>query len=529
MFDYPTIIAIVAGAMLSGCLLSIASIRMAGILQQEGYSSISLLKWYFYRGNMQKRRCSLFALVLLLLLALFNVCFSFLPQPYPNLIALVPFVGAFAVYFVADKRYSLKVPLKRTTRAIRLIVAHTLLLMLISAGLAFGMVAASFAVDRGWFYLLRFVPFAALPLFLPFTLAFAGALMKAYEIPHTAGYVRRATRILTNSSFVRVGITGSFGKTSVKNMAAQILSARFRVLPTPASYNTPVGIAKCVGDTEPDCDIFLAEMGARRVGDISELCNMVKPTVGVVTGVCPQHVETFGSFANIRREKGVLARRAKRVILGETAAFMRDDALIEGRDFAAENVTLAQDGTSFTLRVGENRAEVKTALLGRHAAQDIAIAAALCTELGMAFEEIVAAIPSVKAVPHRLEKSESGGVTILDDSYNSNVAGAQDAVEALKLFGGKKTVVTPGLVELGEIEEKTNEALGASFLGLDRIILVGESRVLALRTGYLNAGGEEKRVTVVPTLHKAQDLLEAELEVGDTVLFLNDLPDKYLP
>ncbi len=529
MFDVPQIVSILCGAVLMGALLSLASLRLMGILQQEGYASLNLLKWYFYRGNMHHRRMALLALILALTAALFNVCFSFLGYDYANLMSIIPVLGAFAVYFVADKRYALKVPLKYTTRAVRLIVAHTVICIVICALFAFGLAAIAYVADYTWIKLLRFVPIAVMPVLTPLTLALANTAMKAYEIPHLNGYIRRATRALDASSCVKVGITGSFGKTSVKRIAAHILGTKYKVLATPASYNTPVGIAKCVGETPPECDIFLAEMGARRVGEIAELCNMVKPTVGVVTGVCAQHVETFGSLENIYHEKGELARRAQRVILGETAADMREDAAHEGVDFAAEDVELTQGGVSFTLRVGEKRAHVECELLGRHAAQDIALAAALCIELGMPFEEIVASIPSVKPVPHRLEKSVSGGVVILDDAYNSNALGAKDAVEALKCFGGKKFVVTPGLVELGEIEEETNEGVGASFVGLDRIILVGESRVLALRTGYLSAGGAAENVTVVPTLHRAEELLAAELSEGDAVLFLNDLPDKYVP
>ena len=529
MFDLPQIISILCGAVLLGALLSVASLRMAGILQQEGYAGLNLLKWYFYRGNMHLRRMCLLSLILALTTALFSVCFSFLGYDYANLISIIPFLGTFAVYFVADKRYALKVPLKYTTRAVRLIVAHTVVTVALSALFAFGLAAIAGVIDITWMKLLRFVPLSVLPLLTPLTLAFANAAMKLYEIPHLKGYLRRATKALDGSKCIKVGITGSFGKTSVKRIAAHILATKYRVLATPASYNTPVGIAKCVGETEPDCDVFLAEMGARRVGEIAELCDMVKPTVGVVTGVCPQHVETFGSVENIYREKGVLARRAEKVILGKTVADMREDALLEGRDFAAEEVEISADGTAFTLRVGEERARVKTELMGRHAAEDVALAAALCKALGMTFEEIVSAVPSAKPAPHRLEKTVSGGVNILDDAYNSNVLGAKDAVEVLKCFGGRKVVVTPGLVELGEIEEQTNVEIGASFAGLDRIILVGETRVLALRTGYLAAGGEEARVSVVPTLHKAEELLAAELSAGDAVLFLNDLPDKYVP
>ena len=142
-------------------------------------------------------------------------------------------------------------------------------------------------------------------------------------------------------------------------------------------------------------------------------------------------------------------------------------------------------------------------------------------------EEIAAAASLLTAVPHRLEKRVMGGVNILDDSYNANTSGALSAVETLRLFKGRKFVVTPGLVELGELEEKRNGELGAALVGLDGILLVGETRVSAVSAGYLNAGGDGGKLRTLPSLAEAQLVLKNELKPGDTVLFLNDLPDSY--
>ncbi len=129
---------------------------------------------------------------------------------------------------------------------------------------------------------------------------------------------------------------------------------------------------------------------------------------------------------------------------------------------------------------------------------------------------------------HRLQLLESNGVYIIDDGYNSNVVGAKAAVEVLRSFSGKKIVVTPGLVELGVLEESENKALGAELVGLDRIILVGETLVGAVKSGYLEAGGEEERLSIVPSLVAAQDVIKNEIAKGDAVLFLNDLPEIYM-
>ena len=198
-----------------------------------------------------------------------------------------------------------------------------------------------------------------------------------------------------------------------------------------------------------------------------------------------------------------------------------------GRDFDAEDVQLSLDGTRFTLRLPDGRVPVEIPVLGRHAAEDAALAAALCHTLGMTAEEIAAGIRRVAPVPHRLERKDANGLIILDDGYNCNPEGAKNAVEVLRLAKGRKAVVTPGIVELGQLEEKVNMELGASLVGLDLVLLVGETLVLDVRNGYLEAGGDAEKLRIVPTLEAAQTALAEELAAGDCVLFLNDLPDCY--
>ncbi len=513
---------------LFGISCFLVSLRQIAILQQCNYSEKGFFKWYFSKGNIERRRISLFALALLLLTALFPVSFSFLQPEIANLTLLFPLAAMTALYLFSERKYALKVPAKRTHRLVRLAVADALVCMIFGAGLGVGLAALSRVLDAHWFLLLRFLPLAILPLACFILLALSSLLMKMYEIPHNRGFLRRAKRALDRSTCVKVGITGSFGKTSVKHFASQMLSQKFKVISTPASFNTPLGIARTVLHEGLSCDIFLAEMGARHVGDIRELCDLVQPTFGVVTGVCEQHIETFLSLENIKKEKGELARYAKTCILGKTARDLPSaEALREGEEFSMENLLCTKNGSTFTLNFKGERIPVEIPLLGACAAEDVALAAALCHALGMTLEEIAVAAKTLAPVPHRLQKLESGGVTVLDDAYNSNIAGAKNAIETLKLFDGAKFVVTPGLVELGELQEPLNSELGSHLVGLE-VILVGETLVLPVRKGYLDAGGEESRLRVVPTLSAAQEILSKELKNGDCVLFLNDLPDCYL-
>lgn len=439
------------GAIGAAFLGVLCSISMLGIMQQSAYSGTAFMRWFCRKKNMLPRRYALLSLALLLSVALFNFVFSFLGAAWANLISAVPFAGFYIFFYCASKR-ALKVPVKRTGRIIRLTVCYFLLLFGVTFGLGIGFSFAAIAIGAEIAFLLRYVLITLVPLLFPLVLTCANFLTKAYEVPKNRRYILKAKNVLKKSGCVKVGVTGSFAKTSVKLMAAAILSEKYRVIATPASYNTPIGIARTVNEGGTDCDIFLAEMGARKTGDIRELCEMVQPDYGVITGVCPQHLETFRTLDAIKKEKAVLAGYAKKgCVLGASAGELAQGFAC-GRDFETYDVVCTEHGTRFCLRLGDERFHLSTPLLGKHAAEDIALACALCHLLGMSAEEITRGAERIQPVPHRLQKIEANGLNILDDSYNSNVEGAKDAVYTLRLFGGKRYVVTPGLVELGQIE-----------------------------------------------------------------------------
>lgn len=262
-----------------------------------------------------------------------------------------------------------------------------------------------------------------MPLLLPWLLCLANLLDGLYENPRNAKFVRRAKQELEKSGIVRVAVVGSYGKTSVKNILASLLSIRYKTIPTPESFNTPVGIAKTV--TSPDFagkEIFIAEMGARRKGDIAELCALVKPDYAVFTGVCAQHIETFGSEENILKAKcEILKGTAKKIVCGgelkeKIDGLSQVDA--EGKEkcvYADYGALLSEvcpnaESTSFVLHLPDRkpiRAEVP--LLGKHSAENVALAALLAAEIGLSEEEIERGIGKIQPVPHRLQLIESGG------------------------------------------------------------------------------------------------------------------------
>jgi UDP-N-acetylmuramoyl-tripeptide--D-alanyl-D-alanine ligase len=211
---------------------------------------------------------------------------------------------------------------------------------------------------------------------------------------------------------------------------------------------------------------------------------------------------------------------------GEFADKIGESIFVDESDFTVDTGAVT---TAFTMKVYGENIEFKTALLGRMAAENIRLAVMLCVELGMTAEEIMRGIEKLQPVPHRLQLTHNNGVYILDDGYNCNPKGAEEALKALARFAGRKCLVTPGIVECGVLEEKINGELGekiASF-HFEKTILVGNTLVACVKKGFENAGGDMETLTVVESLDKAQTILKGYLQEGDAVLFLNDLPDVY--
>ena len=537
------VISRIAACIACTCFFYVGTYKSLGALQQCGYKNERFSRWLKRKDNLYYNRLALWSGLGLLSTAVVSLCFSFAGAVVARLVSAVPFFLFCLLFCAADRNYALKVPVKNTGRVKRLSAVYLLLIACVSYIVVALLDFAAAAIKSELYDLFAFLPYTLMPLLLPWLLCLANLLDGLYENPRNKKFVRRSGQILDESKIVRVAVVGSYGKTSVKNILKSILSAKYSVVETPESFNTPVGIAKTV--TGPDFagkEVLIAEMGARHVGDIAELCGLVKPDYAVFTGVCAQHVETFGSEENILKGKSEIVKSgAKKIVCGgelkEKIAALSLDVLSMSEkekclyaDYAAliSDLKLKPHATSFTLCLPDTDAiAVELPLLGKHSAENVALAALLAREMGLTGEEIARGIEGIRPVPHRLQLIEGDGVYILDDSYNANPRGAREAVEALKRFPARKIVVTPGLVETGILDEKLNGELGAALVGLDEVILVGETLVGAVKAGYLEAGGEEEKIVVLPTLDAAQARLSETLSAGDCVLFLNDLPDAW--
>ena len=527
----------IVASLLTAVLLCLSTVKMMGALQQSGYKCGVFFRWLKRKDNLYFNRLAVLSLCLALTSAVVAFCFSFLKGNGPLLIAAIPFFGLLLLFWRMDWKYALKVPAHFTGRLKRLFAVY----FFITACIGYALVAVLgllAEINGSRIYgLIAYAPMAVMPALTPLFLAAANGITSVFEEARNKKFIKRAGQVLDEREIIRIGVVGSYGKTSVKNILYTLLSEKFSVVASPESFNTPMGLAKTVLSSDFDeKQIFIAEMGARKRGDIAELSGLIHPDYAVFTGICEQHIQGFGTMENVWAEKSeILKCGAKKVFCGgglkerveaDFAGQIGETIYVDETDFEVDAGAAA---TSFKMRLYGETVEFKTALLGRMAAENIRLAVMLCVELGMTADEIMCGIEKLKPIPHRLQLTENGGIYILDDGYNCNPKGAEEALRALSRFSGRKCLVTPGIVECGVLEEKINGDLGEKIaqFGFDKVILVGNTLVTCVKKGFEKAGGDMETLTVVEGLDRAQALLQEYLQAGDAVLFLNDLPDVY--
>ncbi|MBN2894631.1 MAG: UDP-N-acetylmuramoyl-tripeptide--D-alanyl-D-alanine ligase [Campylobacterales bacterium] len=349
---------------------------------------------------------------------------------------------------------------------------------------------------------------------LPLILAYAGSY--AMEKFLFAAYQKQAAKKLASMPQLRiVAITGSYGKTSIKNFVTQILSGRYKVYATPRSVNTIGGIIRDINESLPlDTEIYVCEAGARERGDIYAIAQLLHPHIVVVGKVGPQHLEYFKSVENIVRTKLELIQsdRLERAFVHSSVTnephpkvtFFGDGRL---------HVEATLEGTRFEL----SGVQYETKVLGAFQTININAAILVVQALGMEDEAIVRAVRNLRSVEHRLERIDAGGKIILDDGYNGNIDGMLEAIRLCSLHSGRKVIVTPGLVEA---TPELNQQL---------ISAINEVFDIAIITGALNAALFEHHLTVPQRImlsdkNALQNVLAAQTRAGDIILFANDAP-----
>ncbi len=389
------------------------------------------------------------------------------------------------------------------------------------------------------------VIYSLIPLFLPLWVTLAAVLAIPLEKLIYELYFRDARKkLLSNDRLIRVGITGSYGKTSTKFILREMLSQKYNVLATPDSYNTPMGITGIIRSRlTPAHQVFIAEMGARHPRDIRELCRLVHPSIGVLTSVGPQHLDTFKTLDTIRNTKYDLIRALPQDGL---AVFANDDQIVselyestdkpkllagkENSDAWATDISVDGRGSSFILHLkGQEPISCTTPLLGKHNIANIVLSASLASKLGVTARQIQMAVSQLKPVEHRLKiVSNADGITVIDDAFNTNPVSSKSALDVLRMFPPKRIIITPGMVELGTEEAKYNREFGEYMADcVDIAFLVGKKHTEPIREGLLAKGFDAANIHSCSTLDEAIATLKGIAAPGDTVMYENDLPDSY--
>ena len=433
--------------------------------------------------------------------------------------------------YLDSKTSQNKLPLKYTARMKRLLVTDTIINILPIV------IMALFVNSQTVVYFILILGLIAVLNRLYILIA----LLINTPVESYVGYYfkRKAINKLKSMPDLKViGITGSYGKTSSKNILNDILSIKYNTLPSPKNYNTPFGLMITVNNyLDKFTDIFIAEMGACQAGDIKELCDLVHPKYGIITRIGLAH-----SQENIQKTKFELVeslpddglcvlngddewQRSYKKKSGCRVKWIGIES--EDVDVRAVNITLSPEGTEFDCMVkgDSNKYHFQTRLLGQANVYNILAGIALGLEFGMNMEQLKAGVRKVRAVEHRLELKRKGDITFIDDAYNSNPTGSKMAIDVLKMMPGKHIIVTPGMIELGDQEYEKNKEFGMNMKGLDEVILVGAEKTKPIQDGLREVQFDESHIHIINDVLKAFDLVNS-LKSGETyVLLENDLPD----
>lgn len=532
---------IIVFSLINATMLICCSYKYLQILQLSRYHARGVFAWMKESKNKYTRM--LFASSILGFTVTLILNFVFIPfevGQYLSYLGLGFYFMCLLYFILNNKRVPLKKPLKYTKRMYRLSVFMLVFLVAISFGLFL-----PFCTND----VLRFLFIPLTPLLLPVVTVVSNWIMYPVELIIKEIYILIAKKKLSKyDHLIKIGITGSYGKTSTKYILRTILSEKYNVLITPHSFNTPMGIVKVLRSMlQPNHQIFIAEMGATAVGDIKFICNFVKPKYGIITNVGNQHLETFGSLSNIKKTKKELADSIpddgfcvfnlsnieSADIFEESTCNKVYTKINDDKAFVtATDVDVDKNGTTFNIVIENKKPfKVNMSLLGEHNIQNVLEAVAIAYKLGLSVQQIKTGLSKLKPVKHRLELVNlNNGAVMLDDSFNSNIVGTKSALDVLEKFKQKnKIVITPGLVELGNREMIENLKLGKNIAKVaTKVFIVNKVHKDILTKGLISGGFDMMDIVYVDNFKQAWDMVSKSLSKDDVILVENDLPDNYV-
>jgi UDP-N-acetylmuramoyl-tripeptide--D-alanyl-D-alanine ligase len=504
-------------------------LRYLHVFQQEDYDGGRFFAWLVHKLTFD-RRLSAVALAIAVASLLF-------PTLAPGWAWELPIALALAVFafLEADPRKAAKKKLVLTRRAMRICVLAMLLCALatLAAHAAFGIF--------GWLVAIQAVP--AL-------MVLANVMLSPYEAWTQRKYWREAEARLKQIDPDVVGITGSFGKTSVKHFLGHILELDSGAAITPGSVNSPMGIARYIREQlKASARFFVVEMGAYGIGSIRRCCALTPPRYGIITSLGEAHYERFKSLEAVAKAKFELAEE---VLKNADGVIVAHESVLD-QPYAADFIKAARSrfvicgaGQDADVRIGDIDVSREGAaihitwkgqdyrlfapVLGRHQATNIVLAFVMAVTLGVSPERAIFALRTAPQVKHRLElKTRANGALLLDDSYNSNPAGFMSALELISKIRkpeGRAILVTPGMVEMGNRHDDLHRQIGAAAArNVDVALVIRADRIPTFVDGYKSQNG--KTILDFASYNDAEKWLTANSQTADVILVENDLPDLY--
>lgn len=498
------------------------NINYLNILQQNHYK-IKLMKFHIVRYY-RKYLIWLISFLLFNILAYFNVI---------NIILTEVFSFCILMYFVINYKKKI-IKLKFTKRIIRIITILLIIdfLLIITGKVVF---------DKSSLIIANYML-----IIFPLTNVLGIKVNVPIEKMINKKYIKNAKRIIDdNPNLIKIAVTGSYGKTSTKNILYQLLKDQYLTVCTPKSYNTLLGVTKTINSSvDQTTQIFIVECGATSRGDIKEIASLVKPTIGVITNIGPQHLETFKTIENIVDTKFELIDTLS---YEGTAVINGDNEYINKREINnVKNIiriSLNNSDASYYAKITslnplefiiyknkKQESELKTNLLGKHNVQNILFCYAIIDSLRrynikISKEKIIETIKNLDPAPHRLEYKKINNIHLYDDSYNSNVVGFKNACEVLKELPYRKIIITPGIVELGKEENKIAVDLAETIRNtFDEIYIIENKASLNLINNLNNTN-----IFIYSSFKEAyKDCIDKNQDDEIAILIENDLPDNYL-
>lgn len=471
------------------------------------------------------------------LLFIFFVLFKYVKFNASVIIFSIFYIIVYFLYKSKIKKEQSKKPLVITARIKRLYVTMLILYLI-------GISPMFFLFNENSVY--GYYTYIGLIAYLnPFIVMVANIINKPVEKLVYLHYKRQAkTKLYSMKDIKKIGITGSYGKTSTKNFLNDILSVKYNSFATPKSFNTMYGLINAINNyMDKFSEVFVAEMGAFYRGEIKEKANFIKPKYGILTTIGTAHLESFGSRENIQKAKFELIDSLPDdgvAVLNmddpyQTSYKIKSKCKViwvstkdKKADVYAENIKLSGKGTEFTCVFKKSKAKYtfETKLLGNANVYNVLQAIAMSYELGLTFEQIAIGVRRIKPIEHRLELKKMGNIYIIDDAYNSNPVGSKMAVDVLKMMDGKKIIVTPGMIELGEEQYNLNFEFGCQIASsADEVILVGKEQTKPIYDGLKKEKYNEKNIHILNDVKEAFPLMKKLSGKETYVLLENDLPD----